>query len=1022
MSDIILNRQTYILVGDSEDAFLCPSPNLFPGSDLFPPNIQRLTTIVQGSMSIEEILVESTIAFGQLYATKMELKIYDTEDLSGKFIAVFQTDGDTVNYPVFSGTIDSCKLDRIGTDRTIVAYDSAYRKGYLNVATWWNNFWGNKTSATLKELRESLLLSVGILYEDTILPNDSFVIPKPCTINSIGFGAMLKMVCELSCCFPHLDRDGMMRFHVLSNSNPTNLEGLYDGTKSRFQEYVTDTITGIQFYKTEGDLTRIVGTSVNPYSVENNLLIYKLNNQQLDTLGTEMLRHVPTLPYTPSDVNMVVSDFSINLGDCVSTDYGTFYALKISYSGQQLIDQRIVASGSKKREEVATDISVDTVIMQDQIDTNSNDLIDTVSVMKDIIDNADSLSTELDADYDDVIQSSKDLERTVAESQVSWDIGNRNITYYGYGVPAVPTVKENQYDLSHYPNAIRVTKLPNIDGLSGEDFSKFWYDANNGDLYQPQIKIYDSRTNEYNFRFWKKLETLTKLGEITRQDTTGLDTTQTYLDQSTGYLYKLRNYSGVYRWEDIEHLTKITQALKTTISQTANQIRLEASETYTTKSTTNALRSDLTVEAGRITAEVQRATNAENSLEGLIELTENNILLSVSRNYKSNEVAEDDYNNLQETLQSSIEMTAQNITNTVEATYATQNEVDNNVQNLQSQITQSANAITTKVAKNEIISTINQTAESVTIDASKINLSGYVTVDNVANGTTTIDGSCIKTGTIDASRLNLSDYATVSSLANGTTTINGGCITTGTLSADRVDMSYIISNTYRPVRIYGDSGLYVSSDGSVGTQIWNNSITTDAISPTPTGANLTLTGKGTASMTFSTNNIDMLCNQLYIQPDNYVNINGTLKLSSVDHGAAANSFLRINDAGHVVYTTGASTASSSKRYKKDIKPITNDDLDPHRILDIPVVQFKYNEKSSMPEKDRKKDVIGIIAEDVEKIYPVAALYEEGTLENWQERYIVPPMLSLIQELYDKVERLELRIKELEGGDKNGGME
>lgn len=1019
MSDVILNRQTYILVGDSEDAFLCPSPNLFPGDDLFPPNIQRLTTIVQGSMSIDEILVESTISFGQLYATKMELKIYDTEDLSGKFIAVFQTDGDSINYPVFSGTIDSCKLDRIGTDRTIVAYDSAYRKGYLNVASWWNNFWENRTTATLKELRESLLLSVGILYEDTILPNDSFVIPKPCAINSIGFGAMIKMICELACCFPHLDRDGMMRFHLLSNSMPTDLEGLYDGTKSRFQEYVTDTITGIQFYKTEGDLTRIIGTSVNPYSVENNILIYKLDEAQLDTLGAEMLRHVPSLAYTPSDVSMIVSDFGINLGDCVSTDYGTFYALKISYSGQQLIEQRLVAGGSKKREEVATDISVDTVIMQDQIDTNSNDLIDTVKVISDIIDTSENISTELDSNYDDLMQYSKDLERTVAESQISWDIGDRNITYYGYGVPTVPTVKENQYDLSHYPNAIRVTKLPNVDGLSGEDFSKFWYDANNGDLYQPVIKSYDSRTNEYNFRYWKKLETLTKSGEITRQDTTGLDTTQTYLDQSTGYLYQLRNYSGVYRWEDIQHLTKITQALKTTISQTANQIRLEASETYTTQSITRELRSDLSIESGRITAEVTRATNKENSLEGLIDLTAQNILLSVSQTYKSNDAAEDDYDYLQESFQSSIEMTAQDITSNVEATYATK---AGDIANLQSQITQTATDITTKVAKNEIISTINQTSEAVTIDASKINLSGYVTIDSVMNGTTTIDGSCIRTGTIDASRLNLSDYATVYSLASGTTTINGGCITTGTLSADRVDMSYIVSNTSRPVRIYGNSGLYVSTDGSVGTQIWNNSITTDNISPTATGSNLTLTGKGTASITLSTNNIDMLCNQLYIQPDNYVNINGTLKLSDVAHGAAANSFLRINENGHVVYTTGASTASSSKRYKKDIKPITNDDLDPHRILDIPIVQFKYNEKSGMPEKDRKKDVIGIIAEDVEQIYPVAALYEEGTLENWQERYIIPPMLSLIQELYDKVERLELRIKELEGGDKNGGMD
>lgn len=49
---------------------------------------------------------------------------------------------------------------------------------------------------------------------------------------------------------------------------------------------------------------------------------------------------------------------------------------------------------------------------------------------------------------------------------------------------------------------------------------------------------------------------------------------------------------------------------------------------------------------------------------------------------------------------------------------------------LQSQITQNAQAITTKVAKGEVISTINQSAEQVTIDASKINLNGVVTANN----------------------------------------------------------------------------------------------------------------------------------------------------------------------------------------------------------------------------------------------------------------------------------------------------
>ena len=57
-----------------------------------------------------------------------------------------------------------------------------------------------------------------------------------------------------------------------------------------------------------------------------------------------------------------------------------------------------------------------------------------------------------------------------------------------------------------------------------------------------------------------------------------------------------------------------------------------------------------------------------------------------------------------------------------------------------------------KVDKNGVVSAINQTAEQIKIDASKIDLNGYVTVTDLeGDGTTIINGSNITTGTIDAS-------------------------------------------------------------------------------------------------------------------------------------------------------------------------------------------------------------------------------------------------------------------------------
>ena len=59
-----------------------------------------------------------------------------------------------------------------------------------------------------------------------------------------------------------------------------------------------------------------------------------------------------------------------------------------------------------------------------------------------------------------------------------------------------------------------------------------------------------------------------------------------------------------------------------------------------------------------------------------------------------------------------------------------------------------------KVGDNEIISRINQSPEAITIQASRVDLTGYVTFTNLSTpGQTTIDGGNLTTGTISADRI-----------------------------------------------------------------------------------------------------------------------------------------------------------------------------------------------------------------------------------------------------------------------------
>lgn len=146
------------------------------------------------------------------------------------------------------------------------------------------------------------------------------------------------------------------------------------------------------------------------------------------------------------------------------------------------------------------------------------------------------------------------------------------------------------------------------------------------------------------------------------------------------------------------------------------------------------------------------------------------------------------------------------------------------------------------------------------------------------------------------------------------------------------------------------------------------------------------------------------------------NAHGIYLKAGSDHIKVINGYL---DGGErsISYngTRLAYESSSSIRYKHCISPIEDKNLDPHRLLDLPVVQFRWNDDHPLQYEDMAgKAVPGIIAEDVQKIYPSAVIHnEEGQVESWDERRILPGMLALIQEQDKKIKALEAAVEALE---------
>lgn len=168
--------------------------------------------------------------------------------------------------------------------------------------------------------------------------------------------------------------------------------------------------------------------------------------------------------------------------------------------------------------------------------------------------------------------------------------------------------------------------------------------------------------------------------------------------------------------------------LSSQITQTATMITSEVSRATAAEGT---LGSRITQTADSITSEVNRAKSAEETLSSTITQTATS-LTSLYQKTGVNSLGQS------ETLYSKITQTASGLTSEVSRATAAEG-------TLSSRITQTESSIELKVSKGEIASTINQTAQSVKIQASKINLEGYVTVseldaekarfDNLTSGT-----------------------------------------------------------------------------------------------------------------------------------------------------------------------------------------------------------------------------------------------------------------------------------------------
>ena len=326
-------------------------------------------------------------------------------------------------------------------------------------------------------------------------------------------------------------------------------------------------------------------------------------------------------------------------------------------------------------------------------------------------------------------------------------------------------------------------------------------------------------------------------------------------------------------------------------------------------------------------------------------------------------------------MQSAIDQAADHITSTVSSTYATKEDLtgtETDISDLQTwkkeasqKITDSAIVSTVvssiawgrKADKAQLISQINQTAESATIQASRISLEGLVTANNYFKINT--DGS----------------YESIKGK------VGGWIIATNTLK---------------------------SVDGSIILDSKNNRITTTADSK---GNKTTIKAGVVTTGDLETKELYVKGGQMQIGPYttgySYLRIRSPFETSNAGSGHIELCGIpTVKSGGHIVFdsdgTTLAYLGSSSKRYKNHIRDICAEDVD--NLYKLPTVMFVY--KPGYLKEDNDTPIPGLYAEDVEKYLPLAARYQNGKVEDWAERMIIPYLIKALQEQHKEIEKLK----------------
>ncbi len=297
---------------------------------------------------------------------------------------------DHVDEPFFVGRykVESDKLTADRMHREVVAYDAMREMLDKDVSGWYNfHFREEDSSISVRALRISLAVTLGVFFKEQSLTNDNVMIEKTISPDKLSGKEVLSAICEINGCFCRIGRDGMLEFVYLDQDTmglyPS--ETLYPGKSPdhlpqsktgslypqepdsfeikrgcciscQYEDYITKRITKLQIRQEENDAGVVfpegeVSEDDNLYIVEGNFLLYGKNEDELKEIAQNIFSKITDIVYRPFNAD-VRGNLCLETGDAVriSTKYDIVesYILNRSIKGGQALRDNISSQGAEK--------------------------------------------------------------------------------------------------------------------------------------------------------------------------------------------------------------------------------------------------------------------------------------------------------------------------------------------------------------------------------------------------------------------------------------------------------------------------------------------------------------------------------------------------------------------------------------------------------------------------------------------------------------------------------------------------